>query len=103
MSLPADPFKNNPLLGGFGVKAMTVGAEVGCLTLVIVLGAVFGGLWLDRVFDTKPLITILLVLGSVPISLGLTFWVATRAVKDLNIKNSKALEKSKDDEGESEP
>lgn len=84
MSLPADPSNNQPFLSGFGVKAMTVGAEVGCLTLVIILGAVFGGLWLDKIFETKPIITIVLVLGSIPISLGLTFLVAIRSVRGIN-------------------
>ena len=61
-------------------KAMTLGGEVGCLTLVIVLLAVFGGLWLDNLFKTKPLFTLLLVLGSAPLSLVLTFWRARRAL-----------------------
>jgi len=61
-----------------------VGGEIGCLTLIIVLGAVFGGLWLDRLFGTKPLLTILLVLGSAPLSIFLTYWVAIRAVREVN-------------------
>jgi hypothetical protein len=31
--------------------------QVGCVTLVIVLASVFGGLWLDGLFGTKPLFT----------------------------------------------
>ena len=67
----------------FNIKTLTIGGEVGCLTLIIVLGSVFGGLWLDRLFNTKPMITVALVLASAPISLMLTFWIATRAIKDL--------------------
>ena len=63
-----------------GTQALTVGAEVGCLTVLIVFGAVFGGLWLDRLFGTKPLLTVFLVLASAPFSLVLTFWLAKRAV-----------------------
>jgi F0F1-type ATP synthase assembly protein I len=66
-----------------GAKFMVVGGEVGCLTLLIVLGAVFGGLWLDRLFGTKPLLTVLLVLASAPLSLVLTFWIAKRAVSSV--------------------
>ena len=70
-------------MAAFNMKVLTVGGEIGCLTLVIVLVAVFGGIWLDRVFGTKPLLTIGLVLLSAPISLALTFWIATRSVKDM--------------------
>ncbi len=53
-------------------------------TLIIVLASVFGGLWLDNFFNTKPMITVALVLASAPISLVLTFWIATRAIKNIN-------------------
>jgi MFS family permease len=65
-------------------QAAKVGLQVGVLTLGIVLISVFGGLWLDRLFGTKPLLTIFLVLASAPVSLTLTVWVAKRA---LNKKN----------------
>jgi hypothetical protein len=68
-----------------GQKFVTVGGEVGCLTLVIVLLAVFGGIWLDKVLGTKPFFTVLLVLGSAPLALVLTFWVARRSTKDINL------------------
>jgi len=83
---PAD--KNNVQYAALGTQALTVGGEVGCLTLIIVLGAVIGGLWLDRLLGTKPLFTVFLVLASAPLSLVLTFWIAKRAVNP--IKNSNA-------------
>ena len=64
-----------------GMTFVWVGGEVGCLTLVIVLLSVFGGLGLDRLLGTKPLFTVLLVLLSAPLSLALTFWVARNAIK----------------------
>lgn len=57
-----------------------VGGEVGCLTLIIVIAAVFGGLYLDKLLGTKPVIMLLLVLGSAPLALFLTFWVAKREI-----------------------
>jgi hypothetical protein len=78
-------------MSAFNMKTLTVGGEVGCLTLMIVLGSVFGGLWLDRIFDTKPVITVILVLASAPISLALTFWIAMRAVKNIPPKPSNTL------------
>ena len=62
---------------------VSVGGQVGCLTLVIVLVALFGGLALDRIFGTKPVFTIILLLGSAPLALYLTFWVAMRSIKNL--------------------
>jgi F0F1-type ATP synthase assembly protein I len=67
----------------FNSKAFTLGGEVGCLTLIIVILSVFGGIWLDRVLGTKPLFTISLVLLSAPFALILTYWIARRAVKDM--------------------
>ena len=74
------PDKNRvPML--FDMRFVWVGGEVGCLTLFIVLISVFGGLWLDNLLGTKPVITVILVLASAPLSLALTFWVAMRAVR----------------------
>jgi hypothetical protein len=44
---------------------------VGCLTVVIVLVAIGAGLWLDNQFNTRPLFTLGLVLGSVPLTIYL--------------------------------
>lgn len=68
-----------------------IAGQVGCLTLVIVLAAVFGGLWLDARFQTRPMITLILVIASIPISLFLMFLVvrgATAKIKD-NLQNPK--------------
>lgn len=43
----------------------------GCSTVVLVIGALLLGLWLDSVLDTKPAFTLALVLFSIPASLGL--------------------------------
>ena len=53
----------------FNTILMTVIGQVGCLTPVIILVALFAGLWLDRQFETKPLFTILFIVGSAPVSI----------------------------------
>ena len=73
----------SPWMYAFNSKVMEVGAAVGLITIFIVLASVLGGLWLDNLLGTKPLITVSLVLASAPLSLALTFWIATRAVKDV--------------------
>src|SRR3972149_7071275 len=57
--------------------------QSGCVTLVIIAGALVGGLWLDRQFDSKPLLTLLLVLGSVPVTLYLMVRILTSGLARL--------------------
>jgi len=96
--IPKDrPPENNYWSAVFNTKALTVGGEVGCLTLIIVILAVFGGIWLDRILGTKPLFTIFLVLLSAPFSLVLTYWIAKRAV---NVKNPSSAAQSKPEQSE---
>ncbi|NJN43523.1 MAG: AtpZ/AtpI family protein [Anaerolineae bacterium] len=52
--------------------------QVGCLTLVIIFLSLFGGLWLDNQFSTRPLFTILLLVGSIPVTLVAMFWVVRK-------------------------
>ena len=44
-------------------------SQVGCVTVVIVVGALLLGLWLDNLLDTKPILTIVCILASIPVSL----------------------------------
>ena len=54
--------------------------QMGCLTLVIVLASVFGGLWLDKVFDTKPVITLALLFAGIPVSVLLMLNVGRKTL-----------------------
>ena len=49
--------------------------QAGCLTVAIICIALVAGLWLDSTLDTRPLFTILLMLGSVPVTLVAMLWV----------------------------
>jgi hypothetical protein len=44
-------------------------ALVGISTLIIILGSIFLGMWLDKQFLTRPAFTLGLVLASIPVSL----------------------------------
>jgi hypothetical protein len=52
-----------------------VAGQVGCVTLVIVLAAVLGGLWLDNRFQTRPVFTLVLIVGSIPVSLIIMLFI----------------------------
>jgi F0F1-type ATP synthase assembly protein I len=65
----------------------TVVGQVGCLTPLILIGALFAGLWLDRQFDTKPLFTILFIVGSAPISVFILYLIVRKATAKLKIDN----------------
>ena len=60
--------------------AFKVLAQIGVLTVVVLVVALFGGLWLDRLLDTRPLFTVVLLLGSFPLSLYIIYRVALGAV-----------------------
>ena len=76
------PWLQLNLLTAF-VAAAVVGLFEDTLDKIVIL-AVFGGIWLDRILGTKPLFTISLVLVSAPLALVLTYWIARRAVKDIH-------------------
>jgi F0F1-type ATP synthase assembly protein I len=66
------------------MPVIALGGQIGCVTLVIVLVAAFGGIWLDNLLGTKPFLTIILILGAAPLSLFLTYLMAVRAINKVN-------------------
>jgi F0F1-type ATP synthase assembly protein I len=61
--------------------------QVGCLTIVIVLASVFGGLWLDQTFGTKPLFTLILLIAGIPISVLLMIFISRRTLARMKLKS----------------
>ena len=59
--------------------------QVGCLTLVIILASVFGGLWLDKTFNTKPVFTLVLLFAGIPISVFVMLAIGRRTL--VRLKN----------------
>ena len=57
--------------------------QVGCLTLIIILASVFGGLWLDNTFGTKPVFTLALLFAGIPISVLVMLVVARKTLARL--------------------
>jgi hypothetical protein len=57
-----------------------VAGQVGCVTVVIVFGSLFAGIGLDRWLHTRPLFTVGLLLGSVPVTIFIMYWLVKIAV-----------------------
>jgi F0F1-type ATP synthase assembly protein I len=49
------------------------------LTLIVIFLALFAGIFLDKVLDSKPLFTILLMVASIPLTIYLTLRVVRSA------------------------
>ncbi len=68
----------------------SVAGQVGCLTLVVIFLALFAGLWLDRYLQSRPLFTVVFLIGSVPVTLLMMFRVvkaATDRIKPIQKKS----------------
>ena len=66
--------------------------QVGCLTLIIILASVFGGLWLDNSFGTKPIFTLVLLFAGIPISVLVMIVVSRRTLARLKEEAEKDTE-----------
>jgi thiol:disulfide interchange protein len=77
---PKPPTRKQQILN---LTLAAVVGQVGFLTLIIILAAVFGGLWLDARLETGRTATILMVLSSIPISLLVMYWVSRTAIRHI--------------------
>jgi F0F1-type ATP synthase assembly protein I len=68
--------------------------QVGCLTLIIILASVFGGLWLDKTFGTKPVFTLVLLFAGIPVSVLVMLVVARRTLARLKDQAEKDTDSS---------
>ena len=60
-----------------------VAGQVGCFTLLIIFVALIGGLWLDKIFEVRPLFTIVLMVFSVPVTVVMMLWVVRKAASKI--------------------
>jgi hypothetical protein len=82
----------------FNLTLAAVASQVGCLTLLVIFAALFAGLWLDNRFDTaKPIFTIALLIGSVPVTLVMMFWVVKTSTSRISQDAEKKIEGPKEE------
>ena len=72
-----------------------VAGQAGCLTLGIILLALFAGIWLDNHFHLKGPFTIGLLVASVPISLFFMVRIAMGAISNIKPPAPKTNSQSK--------
>jgi len=77
----SDKSKPEPRKELFRTALIGTTGSVGCLTVVIILGAVLGGMWLDNHFGTKSTWTLVLALISIPVSLVVMIVVVRAIIK----------------------
>ncbi|HPH97642.1 MAG TPA: AtpZ/AtpI family protein [Anaerolineaceae bacterium] len=70
----------------------TAAGQVGCLTLIIVLAAVIGGLWLDAQFNTGHVLLFTLLIISLPVSLAVMFVVVRAATGRIQTQSTSKKE-----------
>ncbi len=66
-------------------------AQVGFLTLIIILAAVLGGLALDERLGTRPWFTIGLLLASIPVSLLLMVVITRKTVARIKANHNEHI------------
>lgn len=93
---------NKPNLGSAFNTAFSIGAQVACVNLIFIFVGLFVGIWLDKLLGTKPAFTLMLVLGSVPFSLVLTYYLVKREAKILSqpSKRDESLQREEKHSGE---
>ncbi len=74
----------------FNTFLIVVVGQMGCLTVLIIALAVAAGLWLDSSFHTKPIITLVLLLVSVPVSIFLMLLVGRRTLERFRAQSGAA-------------
>lgn len=84
------PQENHNQIPSFHATLIAVVGQVGCVTPVILLGALFAGLWLDRQFDTRPFFAILFIVGSGPVSILVLYRIVKSATRRLQAANHSA-------------
>lgn len=61
----------------------SIGTQAGCAGVVLILGAVLLGRWLDGQLGSAPWVTLVLIVLSMPVSLLFMFRIVMRSVERL--------------------
>lgn len=102
MKQPDNQGNKNNYQYALNLTLAAVAGQVGFLTLLVIVIALFGGLALDKFLGTRPMFTIILMIASVPVTVTLMFRIvraATSRIKPSNQHaNPESLEEDKNRE-----
>ena len=98
--MPPEPTRrpDEPTTRAANLGYAAVAAQVGCFTLLIILIALFVGLWLDAQAGTRGPFTIGLLVLSVPISLFVMLRIALGAIRRISPPRQRLNIDSKEDD-----
>ena len=68
---------------------MVVFLQVAGIVLLIVLPAILAGLWLDKMFNTTPFLTLFLVVASIPLTVFALVYLLKKTVGKLTSDQAK--------------
>jgi len=93
---------NIPDLGSAFSTAFSLGGQVAFVNIAVILIGLFIGIKLDSYFGTKPTFILIFVLGSVPFSLVLTYFLAKHEVNKISqpVKREESLQREEKHSGE---
>jgi hypothetical protein len=81
---------------GISTLLIVLIGQMGCLTLIVIGLSVAAGLWLDSIFDTKPIFTLVLLLAGIPISVLLMVFVGRKSLDKFRAQQLPADTQSKE-------
>jgi len=77
-------------------RASGVGVSAGFITAGFTVGALFLGIWVDRMLGTRPAFTLTFVLGSIPVSLVVMVWFVLRNARRVSQAEQAKLDGTKE-------
>jgi F0F1-type ATP synthase assembly protein I len=84
----------------FRAAVMLTVVWVAGLTLIIIFIALFAGIWLDRLLKSKPLLTIVLTIISIPVTIFTTFLIVKTTSRRINPVKKKGISEEEPQRGE---
>ncbi|MEK6255795.1 MAG: AtpZ/AtpI family protein [Chloroflexota bacterium] len=82
----------------FNFTLAAIIGQVGCLTVIIIVIALFLGISLDNAFESRPWFTIILLVGSVPVTLVVMFWATRWTTSKMKIPEPVSKESPQEEE-----
>lgn len=66
----------HPQTGTVRTSMLRVVLQIALVTCAVIAGALGGGVWLDQVLGTRPWLTVGMLVGSIPVTIGALYWLA---------------------------